>query len=68
MNLSLGKRGISTFEEMQEYGLFGLCPSSGIPKNTSVHNILETGSISGVGGRYPCADTSPYISSCLFVV
>jgi hypothetical protein len=31
---------------LQDYWVFGLCPSSGIPKNTEEHNVSETGSVS----------------------
>jgi hypothetical protein len=32
--------------DTQDYWVFGLCPSSGILKNTKEHNISETGSVS----------------------
>jgi hypothetical protein len=42
----------------QDYWVFGLCPSSGILKNTEECNVSETGSVSilwwgvGVGNTY----------------
>jgi hypothetical protein len=34
--------------DTQDYWVFGLCPSSGILKNTKEHNVLETGSVSAL--------------------
>jgi hypothetical protein len=33
--------------DIQDYWVFGLCPSSGIQK-TEEHNVSETGSVSGL--------------------